>query len=360
MFSAEIMLETTNATARLNKMNKHTAHVAMPTPTFADVLDAAACLKGKAVRTPLLESPALNAQVGGRLLVKAEVLQRTGAFKFRGAYNSLSRLDADGRKRGVIACSSGNHAQGVAAAAQLLGIPALIVMPADAPATKLEGTRSYGAEVRLYDRYRENREAIAEAIAAERNAILDRTFEDPYVIAGQGTAGLELAEQTAERGVKLDAVLIPCGGGGLTAGCAIALAERCPDTAVYAVEPAGFDDTARSLAAGQRLQNDPQARSVCDALLVATPGELPFEINSRLLAGGLVVSDADVMGAMTLAFRHLKVVVEPGGAAALAAALSGKYDCRGKNVAVVCSGGNVDADTFCRALQQAQSPGLVG
>lgn len=327
----------------------------MHRPTFADVLDAATRLKGKAVRTPLLESPALNARVGGRLLVKAEVLQRTGAFKFRGAYNSLSHLGANAHKRGVIACSSGNHAQGVAAAAQLLGIPALIVMPADAPAVKLEGTRSYGAEVRLYDRYRENREAIAETIAAERNAIVDRTFEDPYVIAGQGTAALELIEQAAERGVKLDAVLIPCGGGGLIAGCAIALAERCPATAVYAVEPAGFDDTARSLTAGKRLHNDPQARSVCDALLVPTPGELPFQINSRLLAGGLVVSDDDAMRAMALAFRHLKIVVEPGGAVALAAAFSGKYDCHGKNVAVVCSGGNVDADTFCRALQQMLS-----
>lgn len=324
-------------------------------PTFPDVLDAAERLRGKAVRTPLLESPRLNALTRGRLLVKAEVLQRTGAFKFRGAFNSLSRLGSDAQKRGIVACSSGNHAQGIAAAAQILGIPALIVMPEDAPAIKLAGTRSYGADVRLYDRYRENREALAQQIAAERNAVLDRTYEDPYIIAGQGTVGLEIADEAAERHINLDAVLVPCGGGGLIAGCAIALAERSPGTAVYAVEPQGFDDTVRSLAAGRRLRNSEHARSMCDALLVATPGELPFEINARLLAGGLVVSDAEAATAMAFAFRHLKLVVEPGGAVALAAALSGKYDCRGKTVVVVCSGGNVDPDTFTQVLQQTDS-----
>ena len=324
-------------------------------PTFADVLGAAARLREYTVLTPLLESSALNAKVGGRLLIKAEVLQRTGAFKFRGAYNSLSRLDPKARKRGVVACSSGNHAQGVAAAAQILGIPAVIVMPADAPAIKIANTRSYGAEVELYDRYRDNRETIAERIAAQRGAILDRTFEDPDVIAGQGTVGLELAEQAHAHETMLDAVLIPCGGGGLTSGCAIALAEKCPDAAVYAVEPEGFDDTRRSLAAGKRLRNDPEARSICDALLLPTPGALPFKINSALLAGALVVSDAEAGQAMVAAFHHLKIVVEPGGAVALAAVLSGKYDCRGKTVAVICSGGNVDPDTFCRMLQQHPS-----
>lgn len=324
-------------------------------PAFADVLEAAARLREYAVLTPLLESPALNTKVGGRLLIKAEVLQRTGAFKFRGAYNSLSRLEPKARKRGIVACSSGNHAQGVAAAAQILGIPAVIVMPADAPAIKIANTRSYGAEIELYDRYHDNREAIAERIAAERGAVLDRTFEDPDVVAGQGTAGLELAEQAHACAAALDAVLIPCGGGGLISGCAIALAEKCPDAAVYAVEPEGFDDTRRSLAAGKRLRNDPEARSVCDALLVPTPGALPFKINSALLAGALVVSDAEAGRAMAAAFRHLKIVVEPGGAVALAAVLSGKYDCRGKTVAVICSGGNVDPDTFCRVLQQASS-----
>ena len=336
-------------------MNKNSGDGAMPIPSFADVVDAAARLKNEAVRTPLLESPALNGIVGGRLLIKAEVLQRTGAFKFRGAYNSLSRLEAQARRRGIVACSSGNHAQGVAAAAQILGMPAVIVMPQDAPAIKLENTRAYGAEVRLYDRYRENREAIAAEIAQERGAIVDRTFEDPYVVAGQGTAALELAEQANERGAKLDAVLIPCGGGGLISGCAIALAQRCPQAEVYAVEPEGFEDTARSLAAGERLRNRPDARSICDALLVPTPGELPFRINSQLLAGGLVVGDAETAGAMAAAFRYLKLVVEPGGAVALAAALSGRYDCRGKTVAIICSGGNVDPDTFCRLLQQADT-----
>ena len=213
-------------------------------------------------------------------------------------------------------------------------------------------TRSYGAEVRLYNRYGEDREALAKQIASERGAILDRTYEDPYVIAGQGTAGLEIAEQAQERGVKLDAVLVPCGGGGLIAGCAIALAEKSPDTAVYAVEPEGFDDTVRSLAARARVHNSADARSLCDALLVPTPGELTFKINARLLAGGLVVDDADVGRAMALAFHHLKLVVEPGGAVALAAVLNAHYDCRDKTVAVVCSGGNVDKDTFSRVLQQ--------
>lgn len=324
-------------------------------PTFADVVDAATRIGGEALKTPLVESPALNALVGGRLLVKAEMLQRTGTFKFRGAFNRLSRLDPKAQQRGVVAYSSGNHAQGIAAAAQLLGIPAVIVMPDDAPTIKLANTRSYGAQVRLYDRYQEDREALATQIAGERDAILDRTYEDPYIIAGQGTVGLEIAEQAAARGIKLDAVLVPCGGGGLIAGCAIALSERSPRTAVYAVEPEGFDDTTRSLAAGRRLQNSEEARSFCDALLVPTPGALTFQINARLLAGGLVVSDAEVGRAMALAFRYLKLVVEPGGAVALAAVLSGKYDCRGRTVAVVCSGGNVDKDTFCRVLQQAEA-----
>lgn len=323
----------------------------IPTPGFADVLDAARRLRGHAVVTPLLESPALNARVGGRLLIKAEVLQRTGAFKFRGAYNSLSRFEPQRAARGVIACSSGNHAQGVAAAARMLGIPALIVMPADAPAVKLAGTRAYGAQLQLYDRFRENREALAQTLAAERGAVLDQSFEDPYVIAGQGTVGLELAEQAAERGAALDAVLVPCGGGGLVAGCALALSQLCPKTAVYAVEPEGFDDTARSLSAGERRRNAADARSICDALLLPTPGELPFAIMRRLLAGALAVSDTEAEQAMAAAFRYVKLVVEPGGAVALAAALAAKYDCRGKTVAVVCSGGNVDPDTFCRALK---------
>ncbi len=319
-------------------------------PSIDDIRAASRRLDGRAVLTPLLESPLLNARLGGRLLVKAETLQRTGSFKFRGAYNTLAQLDAAQRRGGVVAYSSGNHAQGVAAAAQLLGMPAVIVMPADAPAIKVANTSGYGAEVVLYDRYRESREEIGRRIAAERDAVLVAPFDDPRVIAGQGTAGLEIAAQARALGARLDAVIIPCSGGGLAAGSALALAAECPGVAVYAAEPEGFDDTRRSLAAGERVANDPGARSICDALLVAMPGELTFPINRRLLAGGFAVSDDEVFAAMATAFGELKLVVEPGGAAALAAALSGKIDVKRRNVAVIASGGNVDPATFARAL----------
>ncbi|MEK0085256.1 threonine ammonia-lyase [Benzoatithermus flavus] len=316
---------------------------------FGDVLAAADRLRGVAVETPLLESDALNAMVGGRLLLKAEPLQRTGSFKFRGAYNAISVL----RPPAVVAYSSGNHAQGVALAARLLGIPATIVMPDDAPRMKLEGTRALGAEVVTYDRWRESREAIGEAIAARTGAVLIRPYDDPLVIAGQGTLGLEMAEQAARRGAKLDAALVCSSGGGLVAGCAVALIHCLPGIAVYCVEPAGFDDHARSLAAGTRLANEPGAASFCDALLAPTPGEVTFPINRRLLQGGLVVTDAEVAEAIRLAFRHLKLVVEPGGAVALAAALSGKLDTQGRTIGVVLSGGNVDAALFARILAEA-------
>jgi len=319
-------------------------------PDIEDIRTAAQRLDGRAVLTPLLESPLLNARLGGRLLVKAETLQRTGSFKFRGAYNTLAQLDAAQRRGGVVAYSSGNHAQGVAAAAQLLGMPAVIVMPADAPAIKVANTSGYGAEVVLYDRYRESREEIGRRIAAERGATLVPPFDDPRVIAGQGTAGLEIAAQAKALGARLDAVIIPCSGGGLAAGCALALSAECPDVAVYAAEPEGFDDMRRSLAAGARVANDPGARSICDALLVAMPGELTFPINRRLLAGGFAVSDDEVLDAMATAFGELKLVVEPGGAAALAAALSGKIDVKQRNVAVIASGGNVDPAIFARAF----------
>jgi len=319
-------------------------------PDIEDIRTAAQRLDGRAVLTPLLESPLLNARLGGRLLVKAETLQRTGSFKFRGAYNTLAQLDAAQRRGGVVAYSSGNHAQGVAAAAQLLGMPAVIVMPADAPAIKVANTSGYGAEVVLYDRYRESREEIGRRIAAERGATLVPPFDDPRVIAGQGTAGLEIAAQAKALGARLDAVIIPCSGGGLAAGCALALSAECPDVAVYAAEPEDFDDMRRSLAAGARVANDPGARSICDALLVAMPGELTFPINRRLLAGGFAVSDDEVLDAMATAFGELKLVVEPGGAAALAAALSGKIDVKQRNVAVIASGGNVDPAIFARAF----------
>jgi threonine dehydratase len=321
-------------------------HSADALPTFADVEAAAERLRGVAVRTPVLESEALNERVGGRVLLKAECLQRTGSFKFRGACNTISRIDA----AAVVAYSSGNHAQGVAAAARLLGKTATIVMPADAPAIKIESTRAHGADVRLYDRHAESREAIGVEIAARTGAALIRPYDDPRIIAGQGTVGLELAAQARELDARPVVALVPCGGGGLIAGCALALTEAFPEIAIYAVEPAGLDDTRRSLEAGARQANAPGATSICDALLVPTPGELTFALNRRLLAGGLAVTDDEVRSAMAFAFRHLKLVVEPGGAVALAAVLSKKLPLEGRTAAVVLSGGNVDPALFAAAI----------
>ena len=319
-------------------------------PAYADIEAAAGRLKGVAVRTPLLSAPTLDALAGARIFVKAEPLQRTGSFKFRGAYNCLSRLSEEQRRRGVICFSSGNHAQGVSAAAQLLGVRATVVMPAQAPHIKVERCRGYGADVVLHDGDRASMVARAEALAAAGGLALVRPFDDPAVIAGQGTVGLELAAQLAERGAHADAVLVPCGGGGLTAGIAIALERDFPGVPIHTVEPAGFDDTARSLAAGERLANAPGAASICDALLVPQPGALTFPVNLRLGARGLVVTDAAVREAMAAAFAHLKIVVEPGGAVALAAVLSDVLDCRGKTVAVIASGGNVEPAVFAEAL----------
>ena len=319
-------------------------------PDIGDIRSAAVRIAGHAVVTPLLESPLLNDRIGGRLLVKAETLQRTGSFKFRGAFNAISQLDESGKQAGVVAFSSGNHAQGVAAAAAIAGIPALIVMPTDAPDMKIANTRALGAEVRLYDRRSDDREAIGDEIARRRGAVVIKPFDNPDVIAGQGTVGLEIAAQTEAIGLTPDAVVIPCGGGGLAAGTALALADRYPDAAPWIAEPAGFDDTARSLAAGRRLAADPDANSICDALLSPMPGELTFAINSVLLAGGLVVDDDQVREAMRAAFSYFKLVVEPGGATALAAALEGKIDCRGKAIVVVCSGGNVDPSAYAEIL----------
>lgn len=319
-------------------------------PDFAAVEDAARLIAAHASVTPLLESPLLNARLGGRLLVKAEPLQRTGSFKFRGAYNRIARLGAAERRQGVVAFSSGNHAQGVAAAAQLVGAPAVIVMPSDAPAIKVANTRAYGAEVVTYDRQHEDREAIGRRIRDERGATLVPPYDDPYIIAGQGTVGLEIARQAEAAGIAVDAVAACASGGGLVAGIALALARTSPGTAVHVCEPAGFDDHARSLAGGTRVANAPGAQSICDALLAATPGEITFSINRRLLQSGIAVSDDDVLRAMGVAFRDLKLVVEPGGAVALAAALTGKLPVAGRTVVVVCSGGNVDPATFARAL----------
>ncbi len=319
-------------------------------PDFDDVRRASERLQALAVRTPLLESQALNQLLRGRVLVKAEPLQRTGSFKFRGAYNCISRLDPAERKRGVVAYSSGNHAQGVAAAAALLEAPATIVMPRDAPRPKIENTRALGAEIVLYDRASESREEIAEALAAERGVAIVRPYDDPQIIAGQGSVGLEIAEQLEELKLVPDAVLVPVGGGGLISGTALGLHGRLPEVPLYGVEPEGFDDTARSLAAGRRLENAAGAESFCDALLAPTPGELTFAINRQHLAPGLAVSDADVAQAMACAFATLKLVIEPGGAVALAALLAGRFEVREKVVVVVASGGNVAPELFAQVL----------
>jgi threonine dehydratase len=319
-------------------------------PQFDDIMAAAQRLEGKALTTPLLESQLLNDRVGGRVLIKAECLQRTGSFKFRGAFNRLSLIPDDQIAAGVVAYSSGNHAQGVAAAARAFGVPATIVMPSDAPAIKVANTRADGAEVIFYDRYTDVREEIGARLAAERGATIVKPYDDPGVIAGQGTIGLEIAQQLADQDIHADAVIAPCGGGGMVSGIALALATKCPDLAVYSAEPEDFDDTSRSLVAGERLTNGPDARSICDALLAPTPGEITFSINHRLLSGGLTASDAEARRAMALAFETLKIVVEPGGAVALAAILNGQCEIKDRTVAVVCSGGNVDPQVFASSL----------
>jgi threonine dehydratase len=319
-------------------------------PTAADVRAAAGRLAGIVRQTPLVGDTPLNEHSGGRILLKLEPLQHTGSFKVRGAYNRLVQLSVPERAAGVVAFSSGNHAQGVAWAAKRLGIAAAIVMPADAPRTKIENTRFLGAEVVLYDRGRESREEIASRLAVERGATLVPSFDDPHIIAGQGTVGLELMNQAAAIGAVPDDVLVCCSGGGLVSGCALAIKDLSPGTRVLTVEPMAFDDARRSLEAGARVRNPPGGHSICDALQAPTPGLLTFALMRRLLAGGLAVSDEEVRQAMTWAFRHLKLVVEPGGAVALAAVLSGRVELRGRTVAVILSGGNVDADVYRDAL----------
>ena len=321
-------------------------------PTYKDIIDASQKLADVARRTPLLESPLLNEKLGCRLLIKAEPLQLTGSFKIRGAYNFISRLGPEARNTGVVTYSSGNHAQGVAAAAKICGIPATVVMPKDAPPLKIENTRAYGAEVVLYDRYKESREDIAKKIAEEREAPLISSYDDFYIIAGQGTVGLELVQQAKEINANLDAVIIPCGGGGLSSGSAMAISHDSPNTNIYIAEPEHFDDTKRSLETGDRQQIKDGARSICDALLAPSPGALTFAINHKLLSGGVVVSDHDALSAMAAAFRHFKLVVEPGGAVALAAVLNGKIDLAEKTIAAVCSGGNVEPSQFLAVLDK--------
>lgn len=320
-------------------------------PSLADIEDAASRLAPLAVVTPLVRSDALDAACGGKVWIKAETLQRTGSFKFRGAYNRLCRLNADERTRGVVAFSSGNHAQGVAHAAQILDMPAVIVMPTDAPAIKRDATIGYGAEVILYDRFTESREAIAAKLASERGAVVVPAFDDFHVIAGQGTVGLEAASQFKTMGACPDVLLCPASGGGLLAGIGLAFETHLPGTALYVVEPDGFTDHADSLKAGHPVARAPGPASLCDALMAPKPGDLTFAINGSRLAGALSVTDDQVLAAMAFAFRHLKQVIEPGGAVGLAALLSGQMSLVGRSALVIASGGNVDPETFSKALK---------
>jgi threonine dehydratase len=319
-------------------------------PALEDVLSAAKRLEGQAVRTPLARSDTLDEATGAKVFVKAECLQRTGSFKFRGAYNRISRLTDAERKRGVVAFSSGNHAQGVAAAARLVRAPAVIVMPSDAPKAKIDGTRALGGEVVTYDRKTESREEIGARIASERGLVLVPPFDDFHVIAGQGTVGLEALQQLQDLGEAADVLLAPASGGGLIAGIGLVFSVLSSSTELYAVEPEAYDDHARSLKAGYPVTVIPPARTLLDALMSPTPGEMTFALNKAQLSGALGVSDEEALEAAAFAFRHLKIVLELSGASALAAVLAGKLDVAGKTVLVVGSGGNVDAEVYCRAI----------
>jgi threonine dehydratase len=318
------------------------------TASYQGVIDAARQIQGAAVRTPLIESPALNERMGGRVLLKAETMQMAGAFKFRGAYNRISRLTDEERGRGVVAFSSGNHAQGVAAAARMVGTAATIVMPADSPAIKVAGVKAFGGEVRLYDRWTESREEIGAQLARDKNAVLVPPFDDPFIIEGQGTTALEILDQA---GTPIDQLVCCCSGGGLMAGINLVLEAQSPKTESWAVEPENYDDTARSLKAGERVGHPKGPPSICDALQTPIPGELTFPINQRVLKGVLTISDAEAAEAVRYAFRTLKLVVEPGGAAALAAVLAGKVATRGRTTAVVLSGGNIDPGLFAEIVE---------
>ncbi len=319
-------------------------------PTYGDVVAARQRLVSLACVTPLIEHPALNALVGARVLLKAENLQRVGAFKFRGAYNKIAQVDSSAYPGGVVACSSGNHAQGVAAAATLRGLRSTIVMPADAPRLKIDRTKAFGGEVVPYDRTKEDRDAIAREICAKRGAAYVHPFDDPDVIAGQGTAGLEMMEQAEAMGALPDIVLVGASGGGLVSGVSLAVKEKHPAAEIWSVEPAGFDDLARSLRKGERERNPALSGSICDALLSVTPGELTFEMAKRNLAGGVSVTDEEARTAVRFAFRELKLVLEPGGAVSLAAILAKKLPFEGKIVAAVLSGGNIDPSLFSEII----------
>ena len=316
----------------------------------ADIDAAAKVIAPFAIRTPLLSPPVLCERVGAKVFLKPEILQRTGSFKFRGAFNKLASIPESARKNGVVAFSSGNHAQGVAAAAKILDMPATIVMPADSPLLKRERTKSFGAEVVLYDRARDDREAIARNIAGKSGATMVPPYDDPKVIAGQGTVGREICEDLAALGVTPDIVVAPVSGGGLIAGVATAVKSRFPQAQVMSAEPDAFDDHARSLRAGKREAHGAEGRTICDALMAAIPGEITFSINGKLLSKGVTATDEEVREAIAFAYRELKLVVEPGGVVGLAALLAGRIDARGKTVVIVLSGGNVDSELYSRLI----------
>ncbi len=309
-------------------------------------------MNGEAIRTPLMSSPFLDEIAGRKVLIKPECLQRTGSFKFRGGWSAVSALEPDVRKRGVIAFSSGNHAQGVALAASLHGVPAVIIMPRDAPAIKIENTKAYGAEVVLYDRANEDRDAIGAKLSEERGLTLIRPYDEPLVIAGQGTVGLEIAEQAQEASIEKAEVLVCCGGGGLTSGVALALEAKSPGLKVRTVEPEHFDDVARSLASGKIERNAALSGSICDAIITPQPGNITFPILKRLCGAGIAVTEEEALRAMVLAFQRLKIVVEPGGAVALAAALFHGDELETDTVIAIASGGNVDAAIMADALSK--------
>ena len=320
--------------------------------TAGGIREAAARLDGVVVKTPLIEHPTLNERVGGRVLVKAEVLQLYGSFKLRGAYNRLSQLTAKERTKGVVAWSSGNHAQGVAYAGKLLGCPVTIVMPADAPEIKMKNVRALGAEVVTYDRYTDDREVLGHRIADERGMLLAPSYDHPLIMEGQGTVGLETFHQAAQIGATLDCFITCCGGGGLTAGCATILEELSPKTDIWIAEPEGYDESWASIRDGKVHVADVTQPTICDAIATPTPGVLTFPIMQRLVNGGATITEKEVAEAMRFAFETLKLIVEPGGAVALAAVLSGKYPAKGKTVAVTLSGGNVDLKSFVSIMER--------
>lgn len=321
--------------------------------TMTDVGKAAKALQGVVLRTPLLENPDVNALLGGRLLIKAECAQRTGAFKIRGAYNRILAMSEAEKARGGITYSSGNHAQGVALAARLLGSSALIVMPSDTPPSKMERTQALGAEIVTYDRDTENSDDVVARLRAETGRIVVPPSGDTRVHAGAATVPVEMFEQANQQQAVFDSILVPCGGGGLTAATAFVANEVSPETRVYAVEPELFDDTRRSLAAGERARNPVGRKTICDSIMTPTPNAQTFEINRRLLAGGLAVRDTDVRQAMLFAYEHFKIVVEPGAAVGIAAVLSGEVDIAGKTIGTVVTGGNVSVDRFSSLLNQS-------